>query len=171
MLGKKIFYAVMPDFKAEIKLTDAQIKGITDAFEGCLTIDGDRIMITMHGMEDMPAMEKAAMKVLTPEQTKRLTECWLQKVEATAAADDEIAKVLGLTEKQRKDIDRLLEVGWDEMQGLFQSGAHDEATQKAAEESRKKTAKKVEAVLTDEQKKALEKMKGAPMKKRDKPVR
>ncbi|MBI5707917.1 MAG: hypothetical protein HZC36_13110 [Armatimonadetes bacterium] len=168
MLGKKIFYALGPEIRAEIKLTPAQSQKIVDCFEGALTIEGDRIMVTMHGGEDMAGMEKAAMKVLDAAQIKRLTECWIQVLGGIAVADDEIAKQLKLTDKQRKDVERALEVGADEMHGVFSSGAHDESTQKAAKAVQVATGKKIEKLLTDEQRAAFEKMKGEPMKKKDK---
>lgn len=168
MLGKKIFYALGPEIKAEIKLTATQSQKIVDCFEGALTVEGDRIMLTMHGGEDMAGMEKAAMKVLDAAQTKRLTECWIQTLGGIAVADDEIAKQLKLTDKQHKDVERALEVGADEMQGVFSSGDHDESTQKAAKAVQVATGKKIEKILTDEQRAAFEKMKGEPMKNKDK---
>lgn len=168
MLGKRIFYALGPEIRAEIKLTAAQSQKIVDCFEGALQVDGDRIMLTMHGGEDMAGMEKAAMKVLDATQTKRLTECWIQTLGALTVADDEIAKQLKLTDQQRKQANSVLEAGWDEMQGVFSGGGHDESTQKAAKAVQEETGKKIEKILTEDQRKAFEKMKGEPMKKKDK---
>lgn len=166
LLGQRVLFALQPAFRKELKISESQVQKITDCFEGSVTVEGDRIMLTLHGgEEDLDRMQAAALKMLDENQRKRLNEIWLQQVGGMALADDATAKALGLSDKQKADAEKMLQATADEMQDVFMSGGHDPDTQKAAQAVTKRGGDRMLGLLTEDQKKAFEKMKGEPIKK------
>lgn len=165
VLGNMVFYAVAPDIRAEIKLTESQLKKIVDAFQGSLTIDGDRIMVMMDPSLDMEDCSKQAMKVLDDAQRKRLEEIWIQELGAISIVEESIAKSLKLDDKQKKAANSILEETAKEMMELFMAG-HDADTNKKAKALRGKASEQAKSLLTEEQAKAFEAMKGKEFKRK-----
>lgn len=163
VLGKKLFIAFGKKVRDELKITDAQFKKMEAAFEGTLQVEGDRVMVTVSGGEDLGAMEKQAMKVLDEEQKKRLNECWIQMMGALAVADEGVGQAVRLTKEQSKSVDAIIEETAKQIHDLFMSG-HDESTPKQLRALRAKGSEKVLALLDDEQKANFEKLKGKPFK-------
>ena len=163
ILGRRVFVTFRKEVRVELKITDAQNKKIIDAFEGTVEVDGDSIMIQLTGDQDLKKLEANAIKVLDEVQRKRLEELWLQSVGAYAAGDDTIAKALSVTAEQTKKIDKIFDDTKDEILDLYMSG-HSEDNVKKGEAIRDSGRKLVEAILTKEQIKMLEDMKGKPFK-------
>lgn len=109
--------------------------------------------------------EKLA-EILLPHQLKRLTEIYIQVAGVAALQDDDIAAELGITEAQKSKMAEVQasireEMG-AQMRELFQGGGEREAIQAKMQELRRNAEAKVLAVLTPEQQKKFEEMKGKP---------
>lgn len=164
MLGRRALIAMRPTVRTELKLTDDQFKRLVDAFDGAVHVEGERIMMTMTPGFDMEGCEKAATKVFSADQLKRLEEVYLQQMGGLAAADPATAKKLAVTGEQMKKIESLLEKGAEDLMELFQSGGHDQDP-KAHLRIREKTGDAIEKLLTESQRKTLKELQGKPMPK------
>ncbi len=121
-------------------------------------------------------IEKKLDGVLKAEQTKRLSEIYIQQRGVQALKDEAIAKELKLSEDQTKKVDEAIQWGQDERRKLFTEGR--EKGEKGAgrnpeamaqmREKMDKIQKDVEtkalAALTDPQKEQFGKMKGTEFK-------
>jgi Spy/CpxP family protein refolding chaperone len=109
-------------------------------------------------------VRKKIEEVLLPEQKERLSQIVLQVQGASALASDEVASKLSLTEDQKTKLREVQEAAREKMQEAFGrrgdgergQGGGREAMQKLRTESQEQAM----AVLTDEQKKKLEELKG-----------
>jgi Spy/CpxP family protein refolding chaperone len=164
LVSKKVFIALQAEVRAELKVTDDQFQKIKDAFGESLQIEEDRIMVMVTDGQDLNQMAKDALKSLTPEQSKRLNEVWIQSMKGAAVADEEVAKELKLTDEQKKAIDKLVQDAGQQIIDLYSGGNHDESSVKQASEIRSKAGTKMIEVLTEEQKKSYEAMKGKDFK-------
>ncbi len=108
-------------------------------------------------------VEKEMMKILDDSQKKRLTGIYVQVAGFMTLKDDEVAKAIGLSDAERAKIDEKIDdvsqKMQEEMQDLFQSGDR-QAMRQAMTEMREKANKEVFALLTSEQAKKLEELKG-----------
>lgn len=161
LLGNRIFSAFSPAVRTELKITEAQYRKMLDAFEGQVEAEGDRVMVRITSDTPMEDMTAAALKVLDSAQVKRLREIWLQRIGAAAMLDPEVGKELGLTSDQRKKGEAIADKVAEELMSLMQGGP-DPDSMKQAQALRKEAGKKLEAVLTAEQLKKLESMRGKP---------
>lgn len=104
-------------------------------------------------------------KILKPDQLKRLNEIYLRVAGTAALNDSEVAKQLEISDEQKEKLGKVREEAMtsnrEEMRELFQSGDREKIQARMAE-IRKATDEKILAVLTDEQKKKFEDMKGKP---------
>lgn len=118
-------------------------------------------------MEQASANEKKAVdglkNVLLDHQFDRLHEIYVQALGVAALQNDEIAKKLNITEKQKTAMvevrDQIREDAMEEFSKLRESGDR-EAMQKRMTEIRGESEAKIMDVLTDKQKSSFEKMKG-----------
>jgi Spy/CpxP family protein refolding chaperone len=108
---------------------------------------------------------KAAGDILKPDQLKRLKQIELQQAGVLAYSRPEVQKALNLTDDQKQKIQTIAEESGKEMRDLFGGGNPAEIQEKIAE-LRKKTAEKVQVVLTDNQKKAWKELTGEPFQVR-----
>lgn len=112
--------------------------------------------------------EKKLFGILNAEQGTRLKQILLQARGLRALADKEVAKELGLSEEQSAKIREIMSAGSDRGSSFqaLRDLPEEERRKKFAEmraqgeKQRQEAEKKVLAVLTDEQKQKLEKMKG-----------
>jgi Spy/CpxP family protein refolding chaperone len=106
-------------------------------------------------------VSKKVAAILLPHQGDRLQEIWVQVRGTSVLSDPDIAKELGLTDKQKE---QLTAVG-DAIRERMRSGGQQGGQQNFAERFaaiRKERDEKSLAVLTAEQKEKFEKMKGEP---------
>jgi Spy/CpxP family protein refolding chaperone len=108
---------------------------------------------------------KAAGDILKPDQLKRLKQIELQQAGVLAYSRPEVQKALNLTDDQKQKIQTIAEESGKEMRDLFGGGNPAEIQEKIAE-LRKKTAEKVQVVLTDNQKNAWKELTGEPFQVR-----
>jgi len=116
-------------------------------------------------------MSKEIDKILLPHQKERLQQIRVQMLGGRALADAEVIKALGLTEAQQKKLTAIGEKTREKMREMF-SGIRDlepearrEAFAKIREDMtklRENAQKEAQAVLTPEQIKKLEKLRGEP---------
>lgn len=165
VISKKVFLVFQSEVKKELKITDAQEGKVKEAFGDSLQVDGDKIMIMMTGDTDLDTMAKNALKVLDADQTKRLNEVWIQSLDGAAIADDEVSKQLEITADQKKNVDKLIdEAGTAIMDEIHAGAGHTEDAAKKFKEIRKKAGEKIVALLTEDQKKKYETLKGKEFK-------
>jgi Spy/CpxP family protein refolding chaperone len=155
----------------ELKLTEDQIKQVTDATakqrearQGLRDLSQEERTKKMQELNKEG--EKVVQDVLKPDQAKRLHQIVLQQQGARAFADPKVAKELNLTEDQTKKIKDIQDDSRKQMQELFQGGGggdRQEAAKKMAELN-KATSEKAMNVLTAEQKTKWKEMTGEPFK-------
>lgn len=167
LLGQKIFTAFSEPARAELKITPAQFQKMQDAFEGQVQVDGDKIMVQISGSTSMEDMSEAALKVLNADQVKRLDEIWLQQAGAAAILDKKIGKALGVSTEVVTKAESIADKAGAEMIDLMQGGP-DEGAMKEMRKIRESAMKKIEDLLTADQKKKLEVMKGKPFDRKKK---
>lgn len=171
LLARQIFVALRPSVSKELKLTEAQKGKIEEAFNGGLHVEGDKVMITISGGggDSLDEMSASAMKVLDAAQSARLKEIWLQEQGSLAVLDSTFAKALSLTKDQIAQSEKVAESVASKVMDLFQdmSGDH-EAAAKKVNALRDDARKQIDAILTPEQRKTLDSLKGKPFKQ-DKP--
>jgi Spy/CpxP family protein refolding chaperone len=179
------FLLMNSSVQKELKLTDDQIKKITDAnesvrekhredFEALGKLEGDERREKGQELRKQMADEtnKALAEILKPEQNKRLKEITLQQDGARAFNNPEVQKALNLTDDQKEKIKTINEDAAKEREELFPRGRRgggggfdkdafkEKMTKMAA--MNKETLDKVTSVLTDDQKKTWKDMTGAP---------
>jgi len=109
-------------------------------------------------------------EILLPHQIKRLNEIFIQQNGVSALQDEDIAKDLGVSEAQKAKLAEVRlanrQTVQDQMRALFQGGGGGggdrEANRAKIEEIQKAADAKLLAVLTPDQQKKFEEMKGKP---------
>ncbi len=170
--------------QTELKLDDEQKKSLgelsqqlqQDAFE---IMSGLQDLTPEEQQEQMPEVMKMIEEkgneiqgkvdtILKDEQKSRLKELSLQARGAAGLEDEEVAKALELSDDQLKKLAEIREEGNAAMQEAMQSlraggGDQGEMREKMGK-LRDELSEKALAVLTDEQREKLDKMKGAEFK-------
>lgn len=99
--------------------------------------------------------DKTLAAILTPEQAKRLKQIVYQQQGTSALATKDVARAIGLSDEQQKQIADISEdTGRKTRELLRPSTTPDEATRTKMEALRKAGSDKILAVLTDAQKRA-----------------
>jgi len=183
------FLLMNSSVQKELKLSDDQIKKITDAnqsirdkhrddFEAVRKLEGDeqREKREALGKTMREETDKAVGEILKPDQSKRLKEIQLQQEGARAFNEADVQKALNLTDDQKEKIKTINDDASKEMRDLFpprgrrggggggappDPSAFQERMKKMAD-MRKETLDKVTSVLTDDQKKTWKEMTGTP---------
>jgi Spy/CpxP family protein refolding chaperone len=127
--------------------------------------------------EDLDKLPDAVMdalgKVLKPEQLKRLQQLDLQRRGNQAFNDAKVQKKLNFTDEQKKQVETIVSDYTKELRDLFGGGrrgggggarGNREEAQKKMTELSESTTKKINEVLTPEQKKKWKNMIGQPFK-------
>jgi hypothetical protein len=104
---------------------------------------------------------KALGDVLKPEQLKRFKQIELQQAGTQAFTRPEVQKALNLTDDQKEKIKTIADDAAKQRSELFQGGNARGSFDKLTA-LRKETAEKVQAVLTDDQKKTWKDLTGEP---------
>ena len=123
----------------------------------------DKMMEKMK--EAAKATEAALAGILNEDQAQRLKQITLQQRGAIALAEPEVAKAVGLSEEQGKKISDAIAASTTSRAALMQRPPTNlAAVRKAMEQIDKKTNDAIAGLLTEEQKKKWEEMKGKPIK-------
>ena len=118
-----------------------------------------------HRKNALEKLAKHVKEVLQPEQLKRLRQVTLQQEGSFALGQDEIQKELKITQEQLKKFMAIVQELQKQVEALVkkaQSGGNPEEIRPKIEQLRKDHAKKLEAVLTDAQKKQWKELLGPP---------
>ena len=110
-------------------------------------------------------LAKHLKEVLQPEQLKRLRQVTLQQEGSFALGQDDVRKELKITQEQMKKFMAVVQELQKKVEALVkeaQSGGNPEEIRPKIEKLRKDHAKKLEAVLTDAQKKQWKELLGPP---------
>jgi hypothetical protein len=108
----------------------------------------------------------ALAALLTSEQAKRLKQIGYQQQGTAALMTPEVARAVGLSDEQQKQIGQISEETNKQTRALFQPGVPpDDATRAKMDALRKAGSDKMLAVLTDAQKTAWQDLQGRPFKR------
>jgi type 1 glutamine amidotransferase len=109
--------------------------------------------------------DKALAAILTPAQSKRLKQIVYQQQATAALTTPDVAKEIGLSDEQRKQIELIREETSRKTRELIQPGTPpDDATRAKMEALRRAGNDQILAVLTDAQKTAWKDLQGEPFK-------
>jgi hypothetical protein len=100
--------------------------------------------------------------ILKPDQVKRLKQIELQQAGTRAFTRAEVQKALALKDDQKDTIKTITDDAAKAMRDLGQGGQRTPETREKMTALRKETMEKVQAVLTDDQKKTWKDMTGEP---------
>jgi hypothetical protein len=111
--------------------------------------------------------EKARLsEILLPEQMKRLNEIYIQQLGVGALQDEDVAKELGISESQMAKLSEVRQQNEDSFRAaardLFSPDGDREANRAKAEAMRKANDAKLLAVLSRDQQRKFEELKGKP---------
>jgi hypothetical protein len=166
-----------PNVQKDLKLSEEQVGKVQDVLrESFEKHQGD-----LQGVRDLPAEERnAKMQAvgkaindevkkglsLSDEQSKRFDQIVLQNRGLQAFADPAVAEKLKLTDDQRSKIRELGQASFRGAGGAFRKDASKEDRAEATKkmlETRRENLAKVQAMLTDDQKKAWKELTGEPI--------
>lgn len=163
----------MPEVQKELKLDDAQqdlVKQLSmemqqkrqALFQG-LQGGGNRQEAMQKFRELQQEQDKKVGEILSRDQMARYKQLHLQRTGIRALDQKEVADQLKLTSDQRAQVVAAINGEREAMQAAFQSaqGGDREAARAKFQEIRQSTDAKLNAVLTDAQKRQFDQMKGA----------
>jgi hypothetical protein len=161
----------MPEVQAELKLTDEQKTKVTEMLEkqrGQGRGQGFRDLSREEREKQLAERRAAAQKelaaFLNADQLKRYRQLQLQQQGLPALRETALQDELKLTPEQRTKVATILQEQSEEMRSAFGGGGDRGAARSQMEAIRKKTSEKLEALLTDDQKKRWKEMLGEPFK-------
>jgi len=121
----------------------------------------ERTKRSAQSQEKTKAAWEKCEKVLTSEQAERIKQIVRQARGADALRDEDVALALKLTDDQKKQLETIRDTAGQESRSLSQQqGLDQESRRMKIAEIRKSAGEKALAVLTDEQKKDFENLRG-----------
>lgn len=167
VLGRKLFMLLKPEVTAELKITKDQSAKIQKATGGAATTEGGKVRVKMGPGTDFGKMESECFAVLTSGQRVRLDEIWIQRNGALAVCDATLASKCGVTKDQIKKIEAIIDNTMHDMMEGAREGNQIRLTSDSTNSARKAGIKQAIKVLTADQLKKLDALKGAPFKFND----
>ncbi len=117
----------------------------------------------MRRREELAKQNKEKLaEILLPHQLDRLNQIRIQVLGTGALEDSEVAAKLKITEEQKKGLKAERDAMASQFRELFTGGGDREGMFEKMRELRTESEKKLMAVLSDEQQKQLEELKGEP---------
>ncbi len=169
----QIELATVPDVQKELALTDEQktkVADLNDEFrEERRALGGGGGGGGRGGFSPEARAERAELnaefasqlnEVLDEAQQKRIGELYVQANGTAVLADEAIAAALKLTDDQKEELDDVRQDNMAAFRDAFSPDASPEERMAKFEELRKENDEALLAVLTDEQRKAWDEMKG-----------
>ncbi len=159
---------LMPDQEEALtKLRESASSGFDRSVDIRSMSEDDRAKFFAEAQEKRKKMEtemrEKLEEVLLPEQLERLEQISVQVRGAGALADPELAAKLNVTEDQKTKMEEVRTKSGERMREVFSSGGGDrDKMREAFTKMRKEIDDEVLAVLTAEQRKEFEEMKGKP---------
>jgi Spy/CpxP family protein refolding chaperone len=175
--GGSSFLLQMPEVQKELALDPGQVellKGLNSGFDR-QAFQGLSDEARRQKFQELRTQrEKQVAEILNPKQVSRLKQLEIQQAGTRALDREDVAAALKLTADQKAKIDAAQDAERQAMQPIFESfrgnngqrptDAQREETRKKMTEIRSGTEAKVLAVLTADQKKQFEGLKGAAFK-------
>jgi hypothetical protein len=163
----------------ELKLTDEQKEKVAsyqsemagkmrEAFSKFRDLNPEEAREKLQAMmkEATTQSEKLVKEILKPEQARRLKQIELQQAGLRNFTNEETQKALQLTDEQKEKLETIAEDTAKDSQEIMREAGRDfqraAEARKKVEALRKQAMEKANAVLTDEQKKALRDLMGEP---------
>lgn len=171
--GAKCMTAMMPEVQREIHLTKQQRKAINDAMTSVSKQAQADPSSMMGGSGDMMSgindkLDAQALATLGEGQRQRLDELWLQYEGPPVWTSKPVADKLGLSDDQRKKVEDVIsKCNQNEMDAMMNSTKGLSAAKHAKADMEKIAKQRNEdllALLTPEQTKTWDEMKGKPFK-------
>jgi Spy/CpxP family protein refolding chaperone len=164
--GGSLFLLGQEKVQKELKLSDEQIKKIKELSDKQReALQGVAREERMAKRQELTkANEKAIAKILDEKQQKRVKQISLQVQGTRALSNEEVAKELKLSDKQKDQLKEIQDKSREEMRGLFGGGGDREEAMKKMEKIRTETNEKSMGVLTADQKAKFKAMQGEPFK-------
>lgn len=180
--GNELRLLNSPQVQKELDLLDEQKKDIQkliddsraqmrDAFSGLRDLSREERRAKFAEMREKlesmnEKLQKKLNEVLLPHQQDRLKQIALQVQGNRALSNPEVAAKLGLSDKQKDQLAQAREESREKMRELFssarQSGGDREGMREKFAQLREDLDKQIEGVLTADQKRKLEEMRGEP---------
>jgi hypothetical protein len=157
---------VTDEQKAELTKVLDESRGERPDFGGFRDLSEEERAKRFAEMREAAAKRNADLKaklekVLLPPQMKRLNELSVQRQGVSALSNPEVAAALKLTDMQKETLAATIEKNGQKMRELFQgAGDNREGLREKMEQLRKESNEAVLGVLSEEQKKQFEEMKG-----------
>ena len=173
---KRAAMLVQSDIQKELKLDEKQKTDLKNAFGDAVQQNDDKggIRIMLNQDTDINEIEKDAIKVLKPAQLKRLNEIWIQQDGFLALAAKDIREQLKLDKDSTEKINDAIREHNESMHEFFMSqgpvsdASDQEKVQKEIEKMKSKSNDSIKKLLTADQLKTWETMKGEEFKKKKK---
>ena len=148
-----------PAVKEDLKLTSDQISKMEKALESKKTGEGFRF-----GPGEIETFEAQLVGYLTASQKARLNQLVLQSDGLMLLAETKWAKALGLTEKQKAEVEKISN-GFDfDNQKLYQNSDDRRTISQKSRELRERANARIEKILTPAQKAKWAKIVGPSLK-------
>jgi hypothetical protein len=168
---QKVSLAQLEEVQEELKLSDQlqeKVAALSDDFsEQTRSIfeesEGDREKMREGFMKVQQEANAELDKLLDEGQRERLQEIYIQVNGAGALQDETVAAALKLTDEQQEQLQKARDASRQEFMDAGLRDLDDEERTRKIEELNKSRDEKALAVLTDDQRAAFEKMKGAEL--------
>jgi periplasmic protein CpxP/Spy len=175
--GGLIALAKAKDVAAELKISEDQTKKLDDLEKSSREkitkareeAGDDREAMMQKTREIGEETNKQLGSILSADQMKRLKQLQLQSSIKNgglmmALANPDTQKAINLNDEQKEQLRGFMQDSGEQMREIFQSTQDQEERQKKMAEYRESMGKKVEKLLTDEQKAKLKEAQGEPFK-------
>jgi hypothetical protein len=148
----------------DLKMTSDQVQKLTAAFKKMrkLRDDAEDQGKKLDFPELMKINDQLVKDIVTPEQNKRLQQIRLQIGGPRAFADPALAKELKITEAQATKLKALAEDARKQIQKAFDEAETRQAAQDKVSQVNRDVARRIQELLTSEQRSRWQSMTGAP---------
>jgi hypothetical protein len=165
-----VFLLGQKSVQQELKLTEEQVKKITEAgekmrseFGNLQGLEGDERAKKIQELRE--ESRKTVAGILSKDQAKRFKQISLQVQGLRAVGNPEVAKELKITDDQKEKVKELQQQAGQDIRKIFEDAAGDfAAARKKIDEYNKGFNEKVLKLLTDEQKTKWKELTGKPFK-------
>jgi Spy/CpxP family protein refolding chaperone len=164
----RFMLVMMPDAKKELKITKEQDKQIQQVMkEANDAARSGQMPAGFDFMNPMGHLDPKLASILTPEQAARLEELFVQANGGFSLLDSKVSTALGLSDEVNGQIKELNSEAAAEQMRTLQGGMRSKADADKLKKVRADYGAKMLALLSPEQAKKFETMKGKPFKFKD----
>ncbi len=175
--GGAAAFLMAPNVQKDLKLTDAQVGKVQDAlreirekhegdYSALRDASPDERWAKMATLNETVSDEVKKALSLSAEQSKRFDQISFQAQGVQAFANATVAEKLNLTNEQKSKVREIVEATRSSFAGAFNKDASEQERTQARNKraaTQKENMTKVQALLTDDQKKAWKELTGEPI--------